>query len=108
MAMRFIMRLIGTWLLGGALVLIIIDGTKSLAANELVLSSLSDAWALLHEQSLTDAVAWAEANGFAAAWAVLRDTLFSWPGFVVLGVPGLLLAVSGRSRTSRERYIDRI
>lgn len=106
--MRFVLRLLGTWLLGVALILIIIDGTKSLAVDGLVLSSLSDAWSMLHEESLENAGQWSTNNGFGAIWGMLSGTILAWPGFLVTGIPGVIFAFAGRSRNSQVRNIGQV
>ena len=50
--MRLILRILGTWLLGLALILLIVDGTKSLGANAVVMTSLNDTWVALSASSL--------------------------------------------------------
>ena len=42
--MRLVFRLLGTWLIGIALVFLVVDGTKSLAANALVFTGFGQAW----------------------------------------------------------------
>lgn len=102
--MRLVLRLLGTWLIGLALIFLVIDGTKSLAANTLVFTSLGDAWTQLHAASI-EAV-----SGFFASrmFSELLDTVFSalltYPAFAVLGVPGVILALAGR-RPRSERFL---
>lgn len=106
--MRFLMRLFGTWFLGAALILIIIDGTKSLAANGLMTTSLAETWMSMHAQSFDTVTRLAADNGLSAVWAFVNSTVLGWPGFLVVGIPGLLLAFLGRSRTSQIRNIGQI
>lgn len=106
--MRFVLRLLGTWLLGVALILIIIDGTKTLAADGIVLTSLSDAWAMLHAPSLAETAQWMADNGLGGLWNLITSTVLAWPGILVTGIPGVLLAVAGRSRTTQIRNIGQV
>lgn len=97
--MRFILRIIGTWLLGMTLILLIMDGTKSLAASNVVITGLGDVWILVHESSLI----WLEQifgqKGYLEIiWRYGIAPVLSWPGWAVLGFPGLVLIFHGQSR----------
>jgi hypothetical protein len=99
--MRLILRVAGTWLLGLAFVLLIIDGTKSLGANALVISSLRDAWSWLNAESLAATQEFLTSRFFGALLETALSTLLTFPSWAVLAVPGLLLAWAGRSRRVR-------
>jgi hypothetical protein len=99
--MRLVLRLLGTWLLGIALILLIIDGTKSLAANGLVLTSLDEVWTFVHAQSLAGFRAFLESRLFGPMIEPLAEGTLALPGWAVLAVPGALLAWLGRSRSTR-------
>jgi hypothetical protein len=106
--MRFIFRVIGTWLLGVALVLVIIDGTRSLGANQLVISSLGESWALVHGESLAASQQWLAVNMPEFVRTLIVDSLLGWPGWAVLAVPGLFFALTGRSRRVREDRFNQV
>jgi hypothetical protein len=99
--MRLLLRLLGTWLLGMALILVIIDGTRSLAANALVMTPLADTWTMLQAQSLIDLRAFLASRFFGALLETVVEFILSMPGWLVLGVPGAVLAWMGRTRRSR-------
>jgi hypothetical protein len=99
--MRLFFRIVGTWLLGMALVLLIIDGTRSLAANGLVISSLGDTWTLLHAQSLEEVRLFLATRFFGPLLEGVIAALLALPAWVVLGVPGAFIAWLGRTRRSR-------
>jgi hypothetical protein len=90
--MRFIIRLIGVVLFAAAFVILVIDGTRSIAGNALFLSSLAEGVQILWPdgvegiQSLLGG--WWDPAG---AW------LFARPAFVVLGIAGLVLMLIGRA-----------
>lgn len=52
--MKLISRIAGTWVLGMALILVVLDGAKSLATNELVITPISVLWASVHNPSWVD------------------------------------------------------
>jgi len=99
--MRLILRLLGTWLVGIALVLLIIDGTKSLGANSIVVTSLGDTWTMLHAQSLDQLRAFLATRFFGPLLDVVITALLTFPAWVVLGIPGTFIAWLGRSRRMR-------
>jgi hypothetical protein len=104
MRMRLILRILGTWLIGLALIFLVVDGTKSLAANAFVFTSLGQAWTQLHTPSLEAVSGFFQSRFFAELLAVALNALLAYPAFAVLGVPGIVLALMGR-RPRRERFL---
>jgi hypothetical protein len=99
--MRLILRLLGTWFVGIALILLIIDGTKSLGANAIVLTSLGEAWTILHAPSLEQLRAFLATRFFGPLLDIAVTALLTFPAWAVLGIPGLFIAWLGRSRRIR-------
>jgi hypothetical protein len=104
MRMRLILRILGTWLIGLALIFLVVDGTKSLAANAIVFTSLAQAWTQLHAPSLEVVTGFFESRFFADLLAVAMQNLLTYPIFAVLGIPGIVLALMGR-RSQRDRFL---
>jgi len=102
--MRLVLRILGTWLIGLAMVLLVIDGTKSLAANEIVFTALGDAWSQVHRPSLDGVSGFFESRFFADLLRVMLAQVLTYPAFAVVGVPGIVLALLGR-RPWRERFL---
>ena len=102
--MRLILRILGTWLIGLALVLLVIDGTKSLGANALVFTSLSDLWMQVHTPSLEGVRAFFASRFFADLLDNGLNTLLTYPAFAVFGIPGIIVALAGRT-PRRERFL---
>jgi len=102
--MRLVLRIIGTWLIGLAVVLLVVDGTKSLAANAIVLTSFSDAWLQVHAASLDGVRDFFDSRFFADLLDQAFNALLGYPAFAVIGVPGIVLALLGR-RPRRERFL---
>lgn len=99
--MRLLLRVLGTLLIACAVILLIIDGTKSLGANALVFTSLSDSWTQIHADSLAAVKQFLETRFFGPLLETVVTAILSFPGWAVIGVPGLLLAWAGRSRRER-------
>jgi hypothetical protein len=99
--MRLILRVLGTLLIALAVILLIIDGTKSLAANTIVTTALGDTWASVHAGSLEQLRAFLASRFFGPLLEMAVSAILSFPGWAVLGVPGVLLAWGGRSRNER-------
>ncbi len=96
--MKFVARVIGTWLVALSVILLVIDGTKSLAVNALVSTSIGMVWSNLDatsweafQQLVVDSIApYGLANLVQYALAV--------PAWVLSGVLGLIALVLGRKR----------
>jgi hypothetical protein len=100
--MRLFLRIAGTWLIGLALVLLVVDGTRSLAANALEFTSLADAWSSWHLPSLLAVQEFFASRFFADLLGTALSVLLTYPAFAVIGVPGIVLALMGRTpRTER-------
>ena len=102
--MRLILRVAGTWLIGLALVLLVVDGTRTLGANSLVFTSLDQLWTQLNAASLVMVEEFFGSRFFAALLDAAFKTVLTYPAFAVLGLPGILLALLGR-RPRRERFL---
>lgn len=99
--MRLFLRLLGTWLLGVALILLIIDGTRSLGANQLQFTSLAEDWTWLNADSLAAVRQFLSTRFFGLLLEPVSEAILGFPGWAVLAVPGVLLAWAGRSRKTR-------
>jgi hypothetical protein len=93
---RFLFRFIGLWLLAGAFVALVIDGTRSVAASRIVLTTVGEAWSVVHRSSLEIFRAHIEASYPAWAWDPVAITFLFAPLWVTLGVLGVLFALLGR------------
>jgi hypothetical protein len=103
-AMRLILRILGTWFLGLAVILLVIDGTKSLGANALVYTPLIETWTSVHLPSLEAVRGFIGGRFFQPLLEPAFEALLGFPSFAVIGVPGILFAFAGRTRFSR-RYV---
>jgi hypothetical protein len=99
--MRLLLRIVGTTLLAAALILFILDGTRSLGENALVVTSLGSSWQMVHADSLEQLRAFLATRFFGPLLESLVNAVLGCPGWAVLAVPGALLAWLGRSKRTR-------
>ena len=96
---RFLFRFVGYWLLAGALVAAIIDGSKSIAASALVTTPFGQHFQQL-APSLLQRLEFGIQNNLGLPW--LWDLVFinvlAWPSFAVLGVLALIFLMIGRRK----------
>lgn len=102
--MRYIVRVVSTWFLGLALILLIVDGTRSLAANAVVMTPLAESWQSVHAASW-EVVYDGLANAMPPLSGQFADLVFSWPGWIIFSVLGILFALAGHKR-ARVAYVE--
>ena len=103
--MRLILRILGTWLIGLALVLLVIDGTRSLGANAILFTSLETLWNQIHAPSMAAVRAFFESRFFADLLDTAMANILNCPAFTVFGGPGIIFALLGRVKR-RERFVS--
>ena len=104
---RFVFRFIGWWLLAGAFVAFVVDGTRSISASRLVLTPFGIAWDSLHPTSFDAMRNWVE--GQLPGWVynpIILSVLLT-PLWIILGVLGFLLFLMGRKREHTIGYSSR-
>lgn len=103
---RFLLRLFATVALAIAVVLAVIDATRSIAASALTLTSLGKNWQTVAPQSLEAARRFVEQSAWPAGWTHIAVPLLSLPAFAVFAVLALLLYAGGhrRRRGAPSRY----
>jgi hypothetical protein len=104
----FIARFVGLWLIAGALVALVVDGTKTIAASAITVTAMGDAWYNISSTSLMAAQTFIQqtVETYIGHW--LWDPLIQWilmlPSWLVLGVVGSWLVYIGRKRRLRTAY----
>jgi len=98
----FLSRFVGLWLIAGALVALVVDATKTVAASALIVTPLGLAWTNLGEASKMSVQEFVQQKieAFTGHW--IWDPLIQWililPTWAVLGAAGFLLTYLGRQR----------
>ena len=95
---RFLLRTLGLLFLAAAFVFVVYDGTKSIAANALVYTKVSEVWTLLHASSLQQLQPFLEKNGPPWLWDPVATTVLNAPATVVFGIIGAILILLGRRK----------
>jgi len=100
-----LVRLLGLFAIAGAVVGLVIDGTKSIAASTLTVTPLGQAWFAFHPASLTSlqtAVAThIETYVGPWVWSPVVQFLLTLPTWLILGALGAFLILAGRRRGYR-------
>ncbi len=94
---RFLFRFAGLWLVAGAFVALVIDGTRSVSASRLVFAPIRDAWALVNAPGLEAA----QKQFAGSVWEPLFGLVLAIPFFVLLAAAGLLFLLLGRRKHER-------
>ncbi|MCG6114233.1 MAG: hypothetical protein MEQ84_03460 [Mesorhizobium sp.] len=97
---RFVFRVLATLLLAAAVVLAVVDATRSIAADAIVVTSLAEAWAQAAPDLLGDAAAAVGEGGLPFAEG-LFESLLAVPAVAILAILALLFYIMGRNSTRR-------
>jgi hypothetical protein len=97
---RFLFRLLATVMLAIAVVMAVLDATRTVAAGTLVLTPLGSSWLALSPDTIGKAQAAIEAI-HPALWDPLTLSVLELPGFAVFTVLALLLYAIGRKPARR-------
>jgi len=95
---RFFFRFFGLIFLAAAFILVIYDGTKSIAANRLYFTTVRMLWELLNAQSLAQLRPLLTPHLNGLLWDPGMVTVLAWPAWSLLGGFGILLILLGRKK----------
>jgi hypothetical protein len=95
---RFLFRFIGLICLAAAFILVIYDGTKSIAANSLFLTSTRTLWELINAGSLAKLRPMIEPYAGGILWDPVMVSILAAPSWALLGGFGILLMMFGRRK----------
>jgi hypothetical protein len=95
---RFLLRTLGLLLLAAAFVFLVYDGTRSIAANQLVYTKVEEIWSLVHAASLQQLQPWIESHGPRWLWDPVVTNILNAPVAAALGIAGALILPLGRRR----------
>ncbi|MEW9807155.1 hypothetical protein [Mesorhizobium marinum] len=93
---RFLFRLMATFALAVAVIMAVLDVTRTIAASRLVLTPLRDSWASVSPGTLEQVRVFIVENTHPLVWNPIMTSLLDQPGFAVFGVLAFLLYAIGR------------
>lgn len=94
---RFLFRFSGLLILAGGFVAMVIDGTRTIAGNQLRITPLKDHWVEWHATSLQMLQTTLE-RYVPWLWDPLMVNILSAPTFAVLGIAGAFFMLIGRKK----------
>jgi hypothetical protein len=95
---RFVLRLLGLICLAAAFILAIYDGTRSIAANRVFLTSVRTLWELIGANSLTQMKPLLSPYAGGVLWDPGLVSILNAPAFTLLGCLGVVLLMLGRRK----------
>jgi hypothetical protein len=95
---RFLFRFLGLILLAAAFILVIYDGTKSIAGNGLSLTTVQALWELINPASLAKLKPLILPYAGGLLWDPLTVSVLAAPAWSLLGIAGILLLFFGRKK----------
>ena len=102
---RFFFRFIGLMCLAAAFILVIYDGTKSIAANSLFLTSVRTLWELINAGSLQKLKPLIDPYAGGLLWDPVMVAILAAPSWSLLGGFGILLLLFGRRKRPLIGYV---
>jgi hypothetical protein len=107
--LRLVSRNIATWLIALAVVLFVVDGTRTLSEQRVVITSIGEAWTTIEQITTAHNAPQREAQGAGGTiWGPFVAPLAGLPGWLVFGLPGLLLAAASRRNGRRYSTFDNV
>lgn len=95
---RFLLRFIGLICLAAAFILVIYDGTKSIAGNALSLTTVRALWELINAGSLAKLKPLIEPYAGGLLWDPAMLSVLAAPSWSLLGVVGIVFILLGRKK----------
>jgi hypothetical protein len=95
---RFLLRFAGLLSLAGGFILVIYDGTKSIAGNGLSLTTVRALWETINAASLQNLRPLIEKTAGHFAWDPVFTGFLVAPSWAVLSLVGIVLILLGRKK----------
>ncbi len=95
---RFLFRFIGLICLAAAFILVIYDGTKSIAGSNLYITSVRALWDTINAASLANLKPVIVPYAHGMLWDPVMLTFLAAPSWAVLGFLGMVFVLLGRKK----------
>ena len=92
---RFLFRLMATFALAVAVIMAVLDVTRTIAASRLVTTPLGESWLNVSPSTLERVQSFIMDNAHPLVWDPVMVFILDQPGFVVFGVLAFLLYAIG-------------
>ena len=92
---RFLFRLMATFALAVAVIMAVLDATRTIAASRLVLTPLGESWQAVSPSTLEELQSFIMDKAHPLVWNPVMVFILDQPGFVVFGVLAFLLYAIG-------------
>ena len=93
---RFLFRLMATVALAVAVIMAVLDVTRTIAASRLVLTPLGESWTSVSPSTLERTQSFIVENAHPLVWNPVMTFILGQPGFAVFGALAFLLYAIGR------------
>jgi inosine-uridine nucleoside N-ribohydrolase len=100
---RFLFRFSATLALAAAVIMAVLDATRSIAASALVMTPLATSWAAASPETIAAAETFVRDRLDPLLWDPVAAAVLALPGFVVFAALALLLYAIGRKPARRRR-----
>jgi hypothetical protein len=95
---RFLLRFIGLICLAAGFILVIYDGTKSIAGNMVFLTSVRTLWELINAGSLAKLEPMIRSYAGGYLWDPFMVAILAAPSWSLLGIFGIVFLLLGRKK----------
>lgn len=103
---RFLFRLMATFSLAVAVIMAVLDVTRTIAASRLVLTPLGESWMSVSPSTFEQTQTFILENGHPLIWNPVMVFILGQPGFAVFGLLALLLyAIGHRPQRRIGRFV---
>ena len=92
---RFLFRLMATFALAVAVIMAVLDVTRTIAASRLVLTALGDSWLNVSPSTLERVQSFVMEKAHPLVWNPVMVFILDQPGFLVFGVLAFLFYAIG-------------
>ncbi len=95
---RFTFRFLGLLCVAAAFILVVYDGTKSIAGNTIYITSVQTLWDLINATSLQQLKPMISGYARGLLWDPGMVTVLEAPSWSVLGIIGVIFILLGRKK----------
>jgi hypothetical protein len=99
--LRLLFRLLAMVALAIAVIMAVLDATRTVAASQLVMTPLATSWLAVSPETLNTVQEFVRAKIHPLVWDPVITGILNQPGFIVFGVLAFLLYAIGRKPPRR-------